>query len=182
MVNLCQRWLSRLCNQYWIIWIHTISIRTFIIHIYAGNVELGILGIIKRKTNKMEPTKTTIDIARKLYNLPYISPELKASLEKDFPEVKESKDERARRELYAFISSVQHNYLCANSKREEWLTYLEKQKSVQSDTEKQYVRTLESLISDFLHGKLGCLINEFIGVFYSFYAVCYGVRRETFAS
>ena len=101
----------------------------------------------------MEPTKTTIDIARKLYNLPYISPELKASLEKDFPEVKESKDERARRELYAFISSVQHNYLCANSKREEWLTYLEKQKSVQSDTEKQYVRTLESLISDFLHGK-----------------------------
>ena len=68
-------------------------------------------------------------------------------------EPKESADERIRKELYAFISSVQHNHLCANNKREEWLAYLEKQKSVQSDTEKQYVRTLESLISDFLHGK-----------------------------
>lgn len=68
-------------------------------------------------------------------------------------EPKESVDERIRKELYAFISSVKHNYLCASNKREEWLTYLEKQKFVQSDTEKQYVRTLESLISDFLHGK-----------------------------
>ena len=44
-------------------------------------------------------------------------------------EPKESEDERIRKELYAFINTVQHSYLCANyTKREKWLAYLEKQK------------------------------------------------------
>lgn len=78
----------------------------------------------------------------------------KEDAEHYFPELKEQPD--PRHSLIEFIKwTCNRGYITPEQRKnvDFWLAYLEKQKSVQSDTEKQYVRTLESLISDFLHGK-----------------------------
>lgn len=69
-----------------------------------------------------------------------------------FPQLAESKDEKIREFLIGILSQ--------GTWRKEWpfspnevVAYLEKQNHVQSDTEKEYVRTLKSLIFNFLSGK-----------------------------
>lgn len=69
-----------------------------------------------------------------------------------FPELKESEDERIRKFLIDILSQ--------GTWRKEWpfgpnkvVAWLERQSQTQSDTEKEYVRTLQSLIMNFLHGK-----------------------------
>ena len=88
--------------------------------------------------------------ARKLYENPGTNDDLKVILEKTYPELKESEDERIRKSIIHLLQMG--GYMSPEDKTKAF-AWLEKQKSIQSDTEKQYVRTLESLISDFLHGK-----------------------------
>lgn len=63
-----------------------------------------------------------------------------------FPELK---DEGIRNELYSFISSIQHSYLCANDRREKWLAWLERQKKQKplstEETERNSIAFLEQL-------------------------------------
>lgn len=64
-------------------------------------------------------------------------------------EPKESEDEKIRKDLILFVDK----YYGEETKK-PILAWLERKKeTVQSDTEKQYVCTLKSLISDFLYGK-----------------------------
>lgn len=69
-----------------------------------------------------------------------------------FPQLAESEDEKIREFLIGILSQ--------GTWRKEWpfspnevVAYLERQNHVQSDTEKEYVRTLKSLIFNFLSGK-----------------------------
>ena len=68
------------------------------------------------------------------------------------PELYENEDEKIREFLIGILSQ--------GTWRKEWpfspnevVAYLERQNHVQSDTEKEYVRTLKSLIFNFLSGK-----------------------------
>ena len=73
-----------------------------------------------------------------------------------FPEdkLKESEDERIRKEIQEFLRDNCGAGQEAYKKCEEWCYWLEKQKEQkQTDKEQEYVRTLKSLISDFLRGK-----------------------------
>ena len=76
-----------------------------------------------------------------------------------FPELRESEDERIRKFLVDYFASYKIGNVTTkpNGVRiDDILNYLEKQKEqkpVQSDVEREYVRTLKSLISDFLRGK-----------------------------
>ena len=51
----------------------------------------------------MKPDKRTIDAAKQLHSLSWISPELKSALENDFPELKESEDEKIREAIEGAI-------------------------------------------------------------------------------
>ena len=69
-----------------------------------------------------------------------------------FPQLAKSEDEKIREFLIGILSQ--------GTWRKEWpfspnevVAYLERQNHVQSDTEKEYVRTLKSLIFNFLRGK-----------------------------
>ena len=69
-----------------------------------------------------------------------------------FPALTENEDERIREFLIGILSQ--------GTWRKEWpfspnevVAYLERQNHVQSDTEKEYVRTIKSLIFNFLRGK-----------------------------
>ena len=68
---------------------------------------------------------------------------------------KESKDEKIIRAIFKALSKkeIRNVVLMENIKVSDALDWLEKQKPVQDSIEKEYVRTLKSLISDFLRGK-----------------------------
>lgn len=70
------------------------------------------------------------------------------------PELRESEDERIRMKLCEFISdTVGDEFDGYDISKDAALAYLEKQKEqkpIQSDEEKEYVRVLKSLISDFI--------------------------------
>ena len=79
-------------------------------------------------------------------------------LEKIFPELKESEDERVRKWIYSLVENL--GYPADEDVEKELeemqplaLAYLEKQKEQKPEDEREYVRTLKSLISDFLRGK-----------------------------
>lgn len=71
------------------------------------------------------------------------------------PELAESEDERIRKGLVKLLTVAGEAYVVNSTgiKKDSYLAYLERQKPVQTDIEKEYVRTLKSLISDFLYGK-----------------------------
>ena len=84
----------------------------------------------------------------------------KKQMEIVFPQLAESEDERIRKTLIHIVKGACDKYGIKyrgdDITEEKLLAYLEKQKeqkSVQSDVEREYVRTLKSLISDFLRGK-----------------------------
>ena len=72
-----------------------------------------------------------------------------------FPELYESEDERIRKALIDGVRQIR----CKNGiTQEQMLAYLEKQKEqkpVQSEEEKEYVRTLKGLVSDFIRDSGG---------------------------
>lgn len=73
--------------------------------------------------------KEAIEIVQKNYpHVGFSGSEFETASRELVPELKESKDERIRKELLSFIESVQHSYLCATDRREKWLAYLERQK------------------------------------------------------
>ena len=79
-----------------------------------------------------------------------------ATLEFIFPQLAESEDERIRRTLVEYFGpEVQLDFVRGVPIRKirDWLEKQKEQKPVQSNAEKEYVRTLKSLISDFLRGK-----------------------------
>ena len=74
---------------------------------------------------------TKINLARQLIECG-ISEEARAALEKEFPELKESEDERIRKEIYNFLIDME----C----KKEWIAYLEKQKEL---TRENVIKELE---------------------------------------
>ncbi len=87
----------------------------------------------------MNSDKEAINAAKQLHSLSWISPELKSTLENDFPELKESEDEKIRKELISFLRTGQP-YFCPNTnKRTEWANWVEKQKE-QKESEDEKVR------------------------------------------
>ena len=74
-----------------------------------------------------------------------------------FPELHESEDERIRKELISYLHAVIKEVgELGHPKIDRWISYLEKQeeqKPIQSNIEKEYIRTIKSLISDFIRGK-----------------------------
>ena len=74
----------------------------------------------------MTPDKISIDAARHLHSLPWISPELKSTLENDFPELKESEDERIRKEIIDWMKGG--NTYDWQENKKKWIAYLERQK------------------------------------------------------
>jgi len=76
-------------------------------------------------------------------------------IEEVLPELKESEDERIRKELIETINCMKedHQVFLSEQQIERYLAYLEKQKEqkpVQTEDEKEYVRILKSLVSDFI--------------------------------
>ena len=70
-------------------------------------------------------------------------------------ERKESEDERIRKSIVETIKQCPDTFLNPKN-RDRMLAYLERQKEqrpVQDKEEREYVRTLKSLITDFLRGK-----------------------------
>ena len=95
--------------------------------------------------------KEALNWMQKIY--PTLTGANKEDAEHYFPELKDSEDEKIRKEIIEYLTVTCEKDLVGHPERQRWIAYLKEQKSVQSDTEKQYVSTLESLISDFLHGK-----------------------------
>ena len=85
----------------------------------------------------------------------------KICLESIFPELRESEDERIRKELIYWLKGfIGEKEGCGYTEDEirERIAYLEKQKEqkpVQSEEEKEYVRTLKGLVSDFIRDSGG---------------------------
>lgn len=72
-----------------------------------------------------------------------------------FPELSESEDEKIRKSIIATIEQCPDDFLNPKN-RDRMLAWLERQKEqkpVQSEEEKEYIRTLKSRIADFLRGK-----------------------------
>lgn len=77
-----------------------------------------------------------------------------SAIDMAFPELTESEDERIRKWLYDLVD--EGAYLCERPfATESILAYLEKQKEQKphTDEEKEYVRTIKSIISDFIRDK-----------------------------
>jgi len=72
-----------------------------------------------------------------------------------FPELRESEDERIRKWLSECVENLSDGNFIEVS-RQDVLCYLEKQKEqkpAQTDDEKEYIRTIKSIISDFIRDK-----------------------------
>lgn len=68
-----------------------------------------------------------------------------------FPELRESEDERIRKYLLGMFPDPDDSWDGISAR--DIIVYLEKQKPVQLEEEKEYIRTLKSRIADFLRGK-----------------------------
>ncbi len=71
-----------------------------------------------------------LERAREWYNDPHITIGLKGNLEDIFPELRESEDERIRKELISFLQ-LPHPQFVGERKQERWLAWLEKQAPVE---------------------------------------------------
>ena len=87
---------------------------------------------------------------------PNLKGDAKLAVEHAFPQLRESEDERVRKELLSFIESVQHSYLCATDRREKWIAYLEKQKCDRMkpiyDARESFESALEKAWNDYHNG------------------------------
>lgn len=97
--------------------------------------------------------KEALALARSYYD----KDSMNAFLDTIFPELRESEDERIRKEIIDYLNSR-----VATAEETEllyfkrWIAYLEKQKEqkpVLSLEEKEYVRQLKALVSDFVRDK-----------------------------
>ena len=89
-----------------------------------------------------------------LCNIPEGSASVR-DIETIFPELLESEDEKIRKSIIATIEQCPDDFLNPKN-RDRMLAWLERQKEqkpVQSEEEKEYIRTLKSRIADFLRGK-----------------------------
>lgn len=75
----------------------------------------------------MKPTQEIINIAKQLHSLYWISPELKSALENDFPELKESEDERIRKWILDGLDFYA-DAIGAPEDHKKAIAYLERQK------------------------------------------------------
>lgn len=112
-----------------------------------------------QKTNGNMEREEQLKLARQLLESGVLSEESANAIKADFPELAESEDERIRKWLIEMVeefrklnpTNAEHNGNCS-----EAIAYLEKQKEqkpVQSDVEKEYVRILKSIVSDFIRDK-----------------------------
>ena len=100
-------------------------------------IAAGVDSLLERIADKSEPF-----YSGQAVGLNYV----KALLQDTFPELKESEDERIRKEIVSFIKSVNHSYLCGADRRTKWLTWLEKKKEQkeQKDYRKLYEEVVKS--------------------------------------
>lgn len=112
-------------------------------------------------TEKARAYDKAIELAKSYYNKG-----TNEFLDTIFPELKDTEDEIIRKELYSFISSVQHSYLCANDKREKRLSYLERQKEQNGEEDKDF--TIYHPLKNEVKGEYECFPYSFYGSLTSF--------------
>lgn len=99
--------------------------------------------------------KEALERAKRLRDSKYQTMNAKRVAEEIFPVLAESEDERMLRTIIRGFENWQShgNLTFNNTSVDDILAYLEKQKPVQLEEEKEYIRTLKSRIADFLRGK-----------------------------
>ena len=78
-----------------------------------------------------------------------------ARYENIFPELAECEDERIIKSIISVLENDKKHYL----QEIAWLEKQKEQKSNQSDDEREYVKTLKGLVSDFIRNSGGCITD-----------------------